>query len=111
MPSLKPARGSTTMLDGLRASAPPLLLTVALTALLACDAVKNPLDVEGSSRIPAENVEVPANAQPLVSGTIADFECAFASYIVQGGEVGEEFIYAFQTADRVPPDQRISSAN
>jgi len=99
------------MLDRLRAHAAPLLLTVALTALLACDAVKNPLDVEGSSRIPAENVEVPANAQLLVSGTIADFECAFASYVVQGGEVGEEFVYAFQTADRVPPDQRISSAN
>ncbi len=99
------------MLDRLRAYAAPLLLTVALTALLACDAVKNPLDVEGSSRIPAENVEVPANAQLLVSGTIADFECAFASYIVQGGEVGEEFIYAFQTADRVPPDQRTSAAN
>lgn len=97
------------MHDRLRAYAAPLLLAVTLTALLACEAVKNPLDVEGSSRIPAENVEVPANAQLLVDGTVADFECAFASYVVQGGEVGEEFVYAFQTADRVPPDQRISS--
>ena len=78
-----------------------LLLFVA-----ACDAVKNPLDVETSSRIPAENVETPGNAQLLVDGTIADFECAFASYVVQGATVGEEFVYAQQTADRVPSDRR-----
>ena len=100
-----------TMLDRFRPYAAPAVLAVALSALLACDAVKNPLDVEASSRIPAENVEVPANAQLLVDGTSADFECALAAYIVQGGEVGEEFIYAGQTADRLPPDQRIASAN
>jgi starch-binding outer membrane protein, SusD/RagB family len=100
-----------TMLDRLCAHAAPLLLGATLAALIACEAVKNPLDVEASSRIPAENVEVPANAQLLVDGTVADFECAFASYVVQGAEVGEEFVYAFQTADRVPPDQRISSPN
>jgi hypothetical protein len=100
-----------TMLDRFRLRAASLGLAVALSALFACDAVKNPLDVEASSRIPAENVEVPANAQLLVDGTVADFECALASYVVQGGEVGEEFVYAFQTADRVPPDQRTSSAN
>ena len=98
-----------TMLDRLRTHAVPLLLAAALSALVACDAVKNPLDVEASSRIPAENVEVPANAQLLVDGTIADYECALSSYIVQGAEVGDEFIYAFQTADRVPPDQRTTS--
>jgi hypothetical protein len=100
-----------TMLDRVRAHAMPMTLAVALAALVACDAVKNPLDVEASSRIPAENVEVPANAQLLVDGTIADFECAFSSYVVQGAEVGDEFIYAFQTADRVPPDQRTTTAN
>jgi starch-binding outer membrane protein, SusD/RagB family len=99
-----------TMLDRVRAHAAPLMLAAMLSALVACEAVKNPLDVEASSRIPAENVEVPANAQLLVDGTIADFECAFASYVVQGGEVSDEFVYAFQTADRVPPDQRTSSA-
>jgi len=99
------------MLDRLRVGTALSLLGAALWTLAACDAVKNPLDVEASSRIPAENVEVPANAQLLVDGTVADFECAFASYVVQGGEVGEEFVYAFQTADRVPPDQRTSSAN
>ena len=111
MRSLHTTRELMTTLARLRTSAVPVLLATSLFALLACDAVKNPLDVEASSRIPAENVEVPANSQLLVDGTVADFECALASYIVQGGEVGEEFVYAFQTADRVPPDQRTSSAN
>lgn len=76
------------------------------SVLAACEAVKNPLEVETTSRIPAENVETPANAQLLVDGAIADFECAFASYVVQSATVGEEFIYAQQTADRVPSDRR-----
>src|SRR5215203_2611430 len=106
MNRLHSTREPMTMFDRVRPHAIPLMLVVMMAALLACDAVKNPLDVEASSRIPAENVEVPANAQLLVDGAIADLECALSSYIVQGAEVGDEFIYAFQTADRVPPDQR-----
>jgi hypothetical protein len=58
-------------------------------ALVAVAACGNPLEVETTSRIPAENIEVPANAQLLVSGAVADFECAFASYVVQGATAGE----------------------
>jgi hypothetical protein len=78
----------------------------ALLALVACETFRNPLQVEGTSRIPAENVETPANAQLLMDGAIADFECAFASYVVESATVGEEFVYAQQTADRVPADAR-----
>ena len=79
------------------------LVAIAAAAITtACD----PLDVVTTSRIPAENIEVPANAQLLVDGAIADFECAFASYVVQGGVTGEELIYAQQTADRTPNDAR-----
>jgi hypothetical protein len=84
----------------------PALTVVVLAILVACEAVKNPLEVEGTSRIPAAVVQTPANAQLLVDGTIADFECAFASYVVQSATVGEEFIYAQQTADRAPADRR-----
>lgn len=92
------------MLDMLRR--PALLVGGALLALVACETAQNPLEVESSSRIPAVNVETPANAQLLVDGAIADFECAFAAYVVQSATVGEEFIYAQQTADRVPADRR-----
>ena len=74
--------------------------------VIACNEIKNPLEVEASSRIPAEAVESPANAQLLMDGAIADFECAFAAYVVQSATVTEEFIYAQQTADRVPADAR-----
>ena len=80
---------------------------LALTTVVACE---NPLVVETSSRIPAENVESPANAQLLVDGAIADFECAFAAYVVQSATVGEEFIYAQQTADRVASDRRTTTS-
>ena len=82
-----------------------LVISAALT-VVACDAASNPLEVESSSRIPAINVESPGNAQLLVDGAIADFECAFAAYVIQSATVGEEFIYAQQTADRAPADRR-----
>jgi hypothetical protein len=83
-----------------------LIACGAVFTLVACKEIRNPLDVEASSRIPAEAVESPANAQLLSDGAIADFECAFAAYVVQSATVGEEFIYAQQTADRVPSDRR-----
>jgi hypothetical protein len=92
------------MRDGIRCLG--RLAVLAGTVLSTLTACGNPLDVESTSRIPAENVEVPANAQLLVSGAIADFECAYAAYVVQSATVGEEFIYAQQTADRVPSDRR-----
>jgi hypothetical protein len=87
---------------------PMIAAGIALATLLAvaCDTAKNPLEVETSSRIPADKVETPANAQLLMDGAQADFECAFAAYVVQSATVGEEFIYAQQTADRVPSDAR-----
>lgn len=72
----------------------------------ACDTLSNPLEVEPASRIPAAQIESPQNAQILSDGAIADFECAFNSYTVLGGVIGEEFIYAQQTASRAPYDRR-----
>lgn len=83
----------------------------AVFALALMSACGNPLDVVTSSRIPAEAVENPTNAQLLVDGAIADFECAFGAYVVQSATVGEEFIYAQQTADRTPPDARRVTQN
>ncbi|MDQ3515389.1 MAG: RagB/SusD family nutrient uptake outer membrane protein [Gemmatimonadota bacterium] len=91
------------------AGAPVRAMIVTAVAILA--ACGNPLDVVTTSRIPAEQVETPANAALLVDGAVADFECAFASYVVQSATVGEEFIYAQQTADRTPPDARRVTAS
>ncbi len=85
--------------------------TTMMSIVLLISACGDPLDVVTTSRIPAEAIESPANAQLLVDGAIADFECAFATYVVQSATVGEEFIYAQQTADRTPPDARRTTPN
>ena len=75
----------------------------------ACETLRDPLTVEPASRIPAGVAEISVNAQLLSDGAIADFECAFGSYTSIGGLVGEEFIYAQQTASRSPYDRRNTS--
>ncbi len=72
----------------------------------ACDTLSDPLAVDPASRIPAGQLETSANAQLLSVGAIADFECAFNSYTAYSGLIGEEFIYAQQTASRSPYDRR-----
>ncbi len=79
---------------------------VTIIVLGACDTLRNPLDVEPASRIPAGEIETSGNAQILVDGAVADFECAFNSYTAIGGLIGEEFVYAEQTAARAPYDRR-----
>jgi hypothetical protein len=94
--------------SGKRAATLIAAACITAAAIVACS---DPLDVVTTSRIPAENVETPDNAQLLVDGAVADFECAFASYVVMGGVTGEEFIYAQQTADRTPNDARRTTPN
>jgi hypothetical protein len=77
-----------------------------VTLATACDTLRDPLEVEPASRIPAALLETPENAQILSDGAVGDFECAFNAYTAQGGTIGEEFIYAQQTASRTPYDRR-----
>ena len=79
---------------------------VVAAALLGSASCEGLLDVDTPSRIPAEELETPGNAGLLVTGAVADFECAFGAYVVLGGLIGEELIDATQTADRFPYDRR-----
>ena len=72
----------------------------------ACDTLSDPLSVDPASRIPAGQLESPENALLLSTGAVGDFECAFNSYTAYSGLIGEEFIYAQQTASRTPYDRR-----
>ena len=83
-----------------------VMIAAIITLTVACDTLRDPLDVEPASRIPAELLEQPQNAKLLSDGAIGDFECAFGAYTTQGGTIGEEFIYAQQTASRTPYDRR-----
>jgi starch-binding outer membrane protein, SusD/RagB family len=82
---------------------PRLFLALATAGLPACESA---LEVETPSRIPAEELEVPGNAGLLVTGAVADFECALGAYVVLGGVIGDELQDATQTAARWPYDSR-----
>lgn len=77
-----------------------------LLGLLASCKTSDYLDVTSPSRIPAANLEDPSNAALLVNGAVADFECAFGSYVVASGLISDELGDATQTAARFPYDQR-----
>ncbi|HZI43332.1 MAG TPA: hypothetical protein VFD67_16545 [Gemmatimonadaceae bacterium] len=79
---------------------------VAVGAMALVGACGDTLKVASPSRIDAASLESPSNAQLLLSGAIADFECAFGAYTVAGGLIGDELLDATQTADRYPYDQR-----
>jgi len=81
-----------------------------LCALLSAAACDSLLDVEAPSRIPAEGLEDPASAALLLNGAVGDFECAYGSYVVMGGIIGEELVDATQTADRWPYERRAIQA-
>lgn len=93
-------------MDSLNRKARWVAVIAIITLPIACDTLRDPLDVEPASRIPAGLLETPANAQILSDGAVGDFECAFNAYATQGGTIGEEFIYAQQTASRTPYDRR-----
>ena len=61
--------------------------------LVACDQITS-LDQEAPSRVIADDLYQPVNAQLLVTSTISDFECALSQYIVATGLVGDELIDA-----------------
>ena len=81
------SRGAATPATG-RA----LLLAFVFASLSGCDSLIGVAD--SPSRIVAEDLELPANASLMVTGTIADFECAFTRYIAAQGLVGDELMWA-----------------
>lgn len=82
-------------------------VAVAVFALGLISACKgDPLSVTSPTRVPADGLYIPSNAQLLADGAIGDFECAFNAYTVLGGLIGEELNDATQTADRFPYDAR-----
>jgi hypothetical protein len=88
-----------------------MLVLGLLATVTACDLFNNALEVQSPSAVPASGLETPANAQLLVNGAIADFECAAGSYVVMGGLITDELLDATQTADRFPYDRRTMTSS
>jgi starch-binding outer membrane protein, SusD/RagB family len=85
-----------------------LTLALALAmGLTGCDALDKALSVEVPGLVDANDMSNPGAAPLLVSGTVADFDCALGAYIVNSGLLGNELRDASVTAARFPLDQRI----
>ena len=103
----------TTRRPGAQGRSLATLLAGALLmgSVLAACSIERALEVESPSRIPAGSLEHPSNAALLVNGAVADFDCAFQSYVVVSGLIGEELDEYTQTAARWPYDRRDVQAN
>jgi starch-binding outer membrane protein, SusD/RagB family len=114
MESTHTTRGDDTMERGNRRGAASAtrrvmrlaVIVAAATGLAACDALDRALDVEAPAFVDASDMNNPQNAPLLVSGTIADFDCALGAYIVNGALLGNELRDASVTAARFPLDAR-----
>jgi starch-binding outer membrane protein, SusD/RagB family len=82
------------------------LVLVAAAGMSACDRLDRALEVEAPAFIDANDMNDPQNARLLVTGAIADFDCALGAYIVNGGLLGNELRDASVTAARFSLDSR-----
>jgi hypothetical protein len=90
-----------------RTNGPALLAgLLAVTTLTGCDAFDGLLGVEAPGVVAASDLGNPANANFLVTGAIADFDCAFGAYVVNQALLGNELQDASVTAGRFSLDQR-----
>jgi hypothetical protein len=67
------------------------------------------LEQENPGQLTAESVYQPANAQLLVNGVIADFECSFMRYAVGSGLLVDELIDAIANTANYDLDRRTLS--
>lgn len=91
--------------------APVAALLVAAAVAFSTASCSDVLEVDAASRIPAGELENPGAALLLVNGAVGDFECAYGSYVVMSGMIGEELMDATQTADRWPYERRAMQPN
>jgi hypothetical protein len=84
---------------------------LALTfALGACNEITT-LKQENPGQLSGSTLFVPSNAQLLVNGVIADFECAFARYVVGSGLLADELTTAIANTDNYDYERRTIQTN
>jgi hypothetical protein len=89
---------------------------VALSVVLATGVVGACGDIlslkqENPGQLSTETLFVPANAQLLTNGAIADFECAFARYVVGSGLLADELITAIAQTINYDWERRTLQSN
>jgi len=83
-------------------------LVLAALSTTACEKL---LEAEAPQLIEEETLQQPANATVIVSGLVADFECAFTSYIATLGPISDEFRDSQANAATWDLDRRTNNAS
>lgn len=81
-----------------------------LTLAPACSDI-TALRQSNPGQLSAGTIYVPANAQLLVNGAIADFDCAFARFVVGTGVLGDELITAIANPANYDYERRTLPSN
>jgi len=82
-----------------------LTLLVALPLAAACTEITT-LKQENPGQLDASGLYVPRNAQLLVNGVIADFECAFSRYVFGTAVFTDELTNSFSGSNNFDYDRR-----
>ena len=88
-----------------------LPLAVAASVTLAACTELTTLKQENPGQLDASTLYVPVNAQLLVNGVIADFECAYSRYVVGSAIFTDELTNAFSSSSNFDYDRRTLPSN
>src|SRR3954453_19527820 len=86
------------------------VICIALVALAACTDLTT-LTQSNPGSLSTETVYTPVNAQLVVNGAIADFECAFSRYVIGSGVFTDELANAISQASNFDYDRRTLATN
>ena len=93
------------------APARPVLLAAALLAGAAACTEITTLEQDNPGQLSAATIYRPVNAQLLVNGAIADFECAYSRYVVGSGLFTDELAHAIANPSNYDYDRRTIATN
>jgi hypothetical protein len=79
-------------------------------AMMACGDITS-LKQSNPGQLSAATLYVPGNAQLLVNGAIADFECAYSRFVVGTGILGDELVNAISNTANFDYDRRTLPTN
>ena len=87
-----------------------LIVLAALPLAAACTEITT-LKQENPGQLDASGLYVPRNAQLLVNGVIADFECAFSRYVFGTALFTDELTNSFSGSNNIDYDRRTLTSN
>ena len=94
----------------LRGRLTTLGVALAIASTAGCGDITS-LKQENPGQLSAGTIYVPANANLIVNGAIADFDCAFARYVVGSGLLMDELITAIGNTDNYDYERRTIQSN